>query len=471
MIKDDKKAFTNDMVLKSDWTDAKTWENLGHVGVIRDWAGEVLDAFEVIADVDQWQLVGRAVTIIHEDVDYCREVYKRVAKDTRSQFVVIPADKVFSIFNQYDHECDDAPQLIYLEPGPWMQEFDPETSTVDKTTLDNVQQKIIDLIVAVSNLPPVIIGTSTDDYNKFASKFRQAHLFNRRFAIPNPSYDESAKVFLDNIGLSICDESLTNELTKVGKLLDIDFNDKRRQGIVALSLKRVAKRESRLLNFKDLVYIAVHGSIESDPIVNNNEDLIRRVAVHEAGHAVIAIVDSNASNYPDYLSAIPTYAYKGMMVDSYSYSLKNDEIKSYRNLRHKVRVFLAGRAAEQLVLGFEEVSCYGAKDDLENATRICNDMFGICGIPLDIEESELADNNLMVLTSDPSLSDHYRIDRLVRKYLKKQYKIVYGQLRIHRIFLDNIVTELIQTPFLFEEDLSSLWTRVSQEHYVREQRV
>ena len=456
MIKDEKKVFAYDVALESDATEAESWEKLGHVDVIRNWAGEVFDPFEVIADVDQWLLIGRAVTIIHEDVDYCREIYKRVAKDTTSQFVVIPAEKVISIFSQYDHLCNEGPQLIYLEPGPWMQEFNPDTSTVDKATFDTVQQKIINFIIGSDPFPLVIIGTSTNEYEKFHSKFRQDHLFNRRFAVTKPSYEESAKVFLDNIGLSICDESLTNELPKVGKLLDIDFNDKRRQGIVALALKRVAKRESRLLNFKDLVYVAVHGTMESDPIVNNNKDSIRRVAIHEAGHAVIAIVDSEGANFPDYLSAMPTHAHKGMMVDSYSYSLKNDEIKSYRNLRHQVRVFLAGRAAEELVLGSEEVSCFSAKDDLEKATRICNDMFGICGISSNMEDADTTGNNLIVLTSEPSLSDNLRIDRQVRAYLDKQYKIVMNELHKHRELLNVIASQLTEKEHLHHGDLREL---------------
>ena len=456
-MQDSKKVVAYDIVSESDTSNAKPWDKLGHVDVIRHWAGEVLGAFEAIADVDHWQLVGRAVTIIHEDVDYCREIYKRVAKDTQSQFAAISAEKVFSIFSQNNHLGDEKRKFIYLEPGPWMQEFDHNTSTVDRATFDTVQQKIIDIILDANNLPPVIIGTSIDEYEKFAAKFRQAHLFNRRFAITKPSYDETAQVFLGNIGLSICDESLTKELPKVGKLLVVEFSDKRRQAIVALALKRQAKRESRLVNFKDLVYIAVHGTMESDPVVNNNKDLIRRVAIHEAGHAVIAIVDSQGANFPDYISAMPTQTHEGVLVESYSYNLKNDEIKSYKNMRHKVRICLAGRAAEQLVLGPEEVSCYGAKGDLENATRICNDLFGICGISPDMEDADFTGNNLIVLTSEPSLSDNIRIDRHVTAYLEKQYQIVLDELQKHRALLDKIKNEVTEKQILNRVDLIEIF--------------
>ena len=206
MRKDGKKIFAYDEVLDSDWSEAEPWEKLGHTGVIRDWALEIFDALATLGDADHWQLVGRAVTIIHEDVDYCRQIYKRVASDAGLQFVVIPAEKVISIFSQYAYLCDEGPQLIYLEPGPWMQKFDPETSTVDKNTFEVVQQKIMNLINESDYFPPFIIATSTNDYQAFVPEFRQAHLFNRRFAITEPTLDQSAKAFLENIGLTICDQ-------------------------------------------------------------------------------------------------------------------------------------------------------------------------------------------------------------------------------------------------------------------------
>ena len=465
MRKDGKKIFAYEEVLDSDWSEAEPWEKLGHIGVIRDWALEIFDALATLGDADRWQLVGRAVTIIHEDVDYCRQIYKRVASDAGLQFVVIPAEKVISIFSQYGYLCDEGPQLIYLEPGPWMQKFDPETSTVDKNTFEAVQQKIMHLITESDCFPPLIIGTSTNDYQAFAPEFRQAHLFSRRFAITEPTLDQQAKDFLENVGFNICDQTLTRELHKVGKLLELEFNDKRRQGLVALAMKRLAKRASRPINFKDLVHMAVNGTLESDQIINLSEDSIRRVAIHEAGHTVIAVVDSEGSNIPDYVSALPTHAHKGVVAESFSYNLRNDDIKSYRNMRHKVRICLAGRAAEQLVLGSQEVSCYGAKDDLDNATRICNDMFGICGISPNMEDADFTGNNLIVLTSEPSLSDNIRIDRHVRTYLEKQYKIVLNELQKHRELLNNIMSELTEKQLLNQEDLIEICAKYKLNYF------
>ena len=122
-------------------------------------------------------------------------------------------------------------------------------------------------------------------------------------------------------------------------------------------------------------------------------------------------------------------------------------------MRHKVRICLAGRAAEHLVLGSEEVSCHGANDDLQNATRLCGEMFAVCGMSPNMEDEGSAGNNLIVLTAESCISDHIRVDKHVSAYLEKQYKIVLDQLRIHHTLLDHIINELTSKKLLNQEEL------------------
>jgi hypothetical protein len=41
--------------------------------------------------------------------------------------------------------------------------------------------------------------------------------------------------------------------------------------------------------------------------------------VHEAGHALIAILDSGGANIPDYVSVSPGKGFLGVSVESYGY--------------------------------------------------------------------------------------------------------------------------------------------------------
>jgi hypothetical protein len=50
------------------------WEKLGRVGVIKNWSEEVKYALIADYDSNDWQLVGDAITIVHDNVDDCQEI-------------------------------------------------------------------------------------------------------------------------------------------------------------------------------------------------------------------------------------------------------------------------------------------------------------------------------------------------------------------------------------------------------------
>ena len=120
-----------------------------------------------------------------------------------------------------------------------------------------------------------------------------------------------------------------------------------------------------------------------------------------------------------------------------------------------MRVTLAGRVAEHLVLGAENVGCYGARNDLEKATNMTGSMFALYGISPNMEDSDAAAQNLIVLSEDrePTALDIQRIDQMVNIFLEKQYHWVYEQLQNHRPFFEAIVEKLLQNPILVKDDL------------------
>ena len=128
---------------------------------------------------------------------------------------------------------------------------------------------------------------------------------------------------------------------------------------------------------------------------------------------------------------------------------------TYQQFRHKVRVTLAGRVAEHLVLGAENIGCHGARNDLEKAANMTGSMFALYGISPNMEDSDAAAQNLIVLSggSEPTPLDSQRIDQMVNTYLEKQYHWVYEQLQNHRQFFEGIVEKLLQNPILVKEDL------------------
>jgi cell division protease FtsH len=103
------------------------------------------------------------------------------------------------------------------------------------------------------------------------------------------------------------------------------------------------------------------------------DDERRRVACHEAGHAIAAALLGQG----DRVHRVSIVA-RGRGLGTIGLEREDREsIRTTTQLRAKLAVTLAGRAAEELAFG--EAST-GAEDDLESATRLARDMAGRHGL-------------------------------------------------------------------------------------------
>jgi ATP-dependent Zn protease len=102
---------------------------------------------------------------------------------------------------------------------------------------------------------------------------------------------------------------------------------------------------------------------ESSPRLTSEE--IRRVAVHEGGHALAAILGGTKGEDLTFISIIPradgSLGFVARMPSERSLLTKREYLE-------KLEVILAGRAAEEVVFGEDGVTG-GARQDLKVATR------------------------------------------------------------------------------------------------------
>ena len=83
-----------------------------------------------------------------------------------------------------------------------------------------------------------------------------------------------------------------------------EIDNERLRHLAALNMARLVKRESRKATFIDLVGMVTAGFGDSDEAARDNEVLLHHTAVHEAGHAAVAIVDSSGKNTPEYSTIV-----------------------------------------------------------------------------------------------------------------------------------------------------------------------
>lgn len=108
---------------------------------------------------------------------------------------------------------------------------------------------------------------------------------------------------------------------------------------------------------------------------NKKDDLQAITAVHESGHAVLAIV--LLKTIPEVIYSITTDANnKGFVYSNFAW-----KYVSRKEIIPRVAMMLGGYAAEELIFGSDNVT-NGASTDIEKATEFLSEMYKSCGMGL-----------------------------------------------------------------------------------------
>jgi cell division protease FtsH len=174
-----------------------------------------------------------------------------------------------------------------------------------------------------------------------------------------------------------------------------------------------------------------------------------RTAHHEAGHALAGMLIPEADPVRK-VSIIP----RGMAL-GVTFAAPSDDRFSYDEgyLLAKIKVALAGRAAEQLVYG--EVTS-GAESDIKQLTQIARQMVGRWGMSAAIGPVAVlsADDEGPLRPGTEAVSErtHRVVDAEVRRIVESAYDDVSALLREHRGQLEELAQSLIEHETLDEMD-------------------
>jgi ATP-dependent Zn protease len=128
---------------------------------------------------------------------------------------------------------------------------------------------------------------------------------------------------------------------------------------IVRELRGAARRNKRGIEWRDL-----EEALTNDGRPQRGPDLLWRIAVHEAGHAIAY------SLHPG-LGEVQTVSIAAAEGGETSVRLHTDALQTAAGLDQVLVCLLAGRAAERLVLGEPGVSSGGrAESDLAHATRL-----------------------------------------------------------------------------------------------------
>lgn len=222
----------------------------------------------------------------------------------------------------------------------------------------------------------------------------------------------------------------------------------------ALSAARNNKKQIYAEDFEQAHDRIVLG-IEYGELLNPEEK--RRIAYHEAGHTLVALLMPEADR-PKKVSIIPRGRTLGVTEQAATED-RHNYTEAY--LQAQLKVLLGGRCAEQVA--FESISS-GAADDLRRASRLAKQMISQWGMserlgPLSIESTE---NSVFLgrnLGEQKEISEHTQevIDDEIKRLLLHAEHEVFQLLSLHDAVLDALVKQLLDHETLNEQEIHAIF--------------
>jgi AFG3 family protein len=225
----------------------------------------------------------------------------------------------------------------------------------------------------------------------------------------------------------------------------------------ALIAARKNKERVEKQDFMDAIDRIVAGLEKKSKIISPAEKKV--VAYHEAGHAVASWVLPHIDSLVK-VSIIP----RGKSLGSAWYRPEERQLKNLTELKESLSVALAGRAAEEIIIG--EVSS-GALDDLEKVTKQAYAMVAYYGFDPKLGNISFYDSSGHqegAFHKPYSEETGKLIDEEVRKLVGESYQIAKDILIRNRESLIKIAELLLKKEIIFKTDLEAiLGERISSE--------
>jgi hypothetical protein len=432
---------------------------------IAQWAGD-LERMSRQSPPSDWSLVGRGVLIEHFDHEVIESIAEAVANKANYRFRRLGHDDMMCLEERLIYSGVDHPSMIYLPPGPWHggKESDPgpdwgdEGAGYDEEACYRIRSQITDFLRSDQTRCPVILVTGIRKHTHINAGLRRLGLFDRRIRVPELDPACIADDFIRSVGADLFDDTIMRDKQCFGILLGREFPTKRRQSLLQAALKRRAWQQGEPIGLQEVVQMAAHGT-QDDPSPSSeseNKCTLMRHAIHEAGHAVVAYYESAERKLPIYCSIIKRKDSLGISMAAPDAVEHNEEDPSFSDMIYRIKVCLAGRAAEHAMLGHDQVSARGASSDLEQASDLSRVLFAKWGYSLDRTDVAAAGSNLLIIDDDSPELQKNRIEEDCRSLLNQMYVQVFSLLLKHRVFIERVSQALVERRSLFAKDFEVL---------------
>lgn len=308
----------------------------------------------------------------------------------------------------------------------------PERSRVTHDHRDYVVEivnSLLELLDGANGREGVIVIGTTNDPNRLDPALLRPGRLSRVLRVGYPDLDERVAMLRVRLGRDLRDVDL----------LPVARVTERATGAVVEQLvidaRRIASRAGRPLSIDDLLMVAGRADRDTPPAY------LRRAAIHEAGHALVAGIEIGTEGLVVALQSRDGAAGWLDMTNVGRTAGTRADVEA------SIRILLAGRAAEEVLLG--EPSA-GAQGDLSAATTLVAHAVGTWGLSRSFGLLSFESRSPEEILSDPELRTE------ASDGLDTLYENVLDILRRHRDLVEIIADRLLVERRLDGSELSSI---------------
>lgn len=299
----------------------------------------------------------------------------------------------------------------------------------------SVVNAMLELLDGASSREGVVVVGACNNVAGLDPALVRAGRFDRQIEIPMPNTTALEQILRFHLG------------KRVGTAMDLSTIALLCAGMTGADIeklvrdaRRKARKHKRRVSEADLI-AALEGEAPS-----NDPALLRRIAVHEAGHAVAAL---HFGIWDKVSVSIIRRAFMGGRTD---FGTIRDSTMTRDFLDKMMITALAGRAAEEVFLGAPSAGAGGSEQsDLAQATRIATDIVSSFGLSERMGLLWFGQHS----RDNPVLFDQ-RISGEVSAILKATYDETLAFVTAHRVTIEAVAAALVKSRALAHDDVLAL---------------
>jgi AAA+ superfamily predicted ATPase len=307
-----------------------------------------------------------------------------------------------------------------------------------------VVNALLEQIQGISTVDPVIVIGATNYAEKVDPALRRSGRLDQIVRLPRPNIAALEKIFEYYLEEHRADKQVAPDVeTRTLAELAWGLTGADVERFVRGSARR-ARRAGGKIKQEHLVAEITQRPRRPDSAPRLGKEEIKRVAVHEAGHTVARLLSSTQGKDLTYVTIVPRMDGSLGFVAT---APLDGHVLTRRTLLERLETILAGRAAEEIVFGSDDVGAGAGgsseDSDLAVATRLAE---------LVVCQSGLGDDDDLHWTSEPTPAQ----EKQIRALLGKAYGNIVARLEDRRELLDRIVEILEQKQELSGTELRQL---------------